>query len=170
MKLTKLFLLLASASALVISSDRSAFAANSAEFDLGVSATVVKSCSISTSPVTFSNYDPLQSTTDDGTGGYVTVTCSKGSGTSVALDYGANTSGSGSTQPRMKNGTANYLNYKLYSDTLHQTLWSGTSVALTPASADTPTAQTLYVYGQIPATQNVPPGVYSDTVQATVNF
>jgi len=47
----------------------------------------------------------------------------------------------GSTQPRMKNGTANYLNYKLYSDTLHQTLWSGTSVALTPASADTPTAR-----------------------------
>jgi spore coat protein U-like protein len=167
MKLTKLFLFLASISALVISSDGSALAATtSAPANLSVTATVVKSCSISTSPVDFGNYSALSGVAN--AQGSVTVTCSNCSGTSVALDYGKNV-GAGN-QPRMTDNGTNYLSYKLYSDSAFQTPWSGTSVPITPSTSPTPTAQVLAVYGQMPGAQNVPPGSYSDIVVATVNF
>jgi spore coat protein U-like protein len=167
MKITKLFLLLASTSALVISSAGSALAASTSAGDnLHVTATVVKSCTIVAHEVAFGEYNPLGGVLN-GTGSVV-VTCSKGSGTSVALDYGQTPDPLDSTQPRMKNGTS-YLKYKLFSDSDHSKAWNGTSVDITPAG-DTLTPQTLTVYGQVAGSQNVTPGDYLDIVVATVNF
>jgi len=160
MKMTKLFLFLASISALVISSDGSALAAGSATGSLGVSVTVNNNCTISTLPVTFGGYDPLSGTAADSTGGSVTITCTKGATTTIGLDNGANAS---SGQRRMKDGTTDYLNYFLFSDTGRTTAWGN-------AAGPDKTARPYSVYGRITAGQDVPAGTYNDTVIATVNF
>jgi spore coat protein U-like protein len=168
MKLTKLFLFLASISALVISSDGAAVAASPATANLGVSVNVKNNCTITTIAVGFPDYDPIvanASTPDDSTSGSVTITCTKGGGSSIALGYGLQPSPA--TQPRMTNGT-DFLNYSLYSDNAGGTLWSG--VTRTIAGAANQSAQLFPVYGRIPAAQLVSSGTYNDTVVATVNF
>jgi spore coat protein U-like protein len=166
MKLTKLFLFLASISALVISSDGSASAAAKTA-NLGVSVKVANNCIITAIDVGFPDYDPISthaSNPDNSTAGSVTITCNKGGAATLALDYGLNHSAS---QPRMKNGT-DYLPYMLYSDPLWQTQWSG--VARDVSGGTSQSAQVYTVYGQIPAAQPAVSGTYSDTVIATVNF
>lgn len=168
MKLTKLFLLLASISALVISSDTSVLAATSASADLGVSVKVTNNCTITTIAVGFPDYDPIVanlSTPDDSTSGSVTITCNKGGGSSIALGYGLQPSPA--TQPRMTNGT-DFLNYLLYSNSAGGTLWSGVTRTITGAPDQT--ARIFPVYGRIPAAQPASSGTYNDTVLATVNF
>ena len=168
MKMTKLFLFLASISALVISSDGSALAAGSATGSLGVSVTVNNNCTISTLPVTFGGYDPLSGTAADSTGGSVTITCTKGATTTIGLDNGANAS---SGQRRMKDGTTDYLNYFLFSDTGRTTAWGNAAGSwVVPPAAPDKTPRPYAVYGRITAGQDVPSGTYNDTVVATVNF
>jgi spore coat protein U-like protein len=169
MKLSKLTLSLAVVGALLVRSHQPAQAAT-ATANLAVSATIANNCTITTSPVGFPAYDPIvthASTPDDSTTGSVTVTCTKGAAATIGLGLGANVSGS---QMRMANGT-NYLNYALYQDSGHATVW-GTSGAglLSPGAAPSKAARTFTVYGRIPAAQDLPAGTYTDTVVATVNF
>jgi spore coat protein U-like protein len=66
----------------------------------------------------------------------------------------------------MKDGT-DFLDYQLYTDSEHTTVWdntTGQSVTGTGASSPTP------VYGVITKGQNVPAGSYTDTVVATITF
>jgi spore coat protein U-like protein len=163
MRMTKLFLLLASISALVISSDGSALA-GSANAPLPVSVVVANNCTIATAAVTFAGYDPLSSTATDSTGGSVTITCTQGAATTIGLNFGTNTPAGPAS---MANGTY-LLPYALYSDSGRTTLWGGTTFA--PPVAPSKAARTYPVYGRIPAGTDVPSGTYTDTVQATVNF
>ena len=168
MRMTKLFLLLASISALVISSDCAVMAAGSATANLPVSVVVSNNCTITTAAVTFAGYDPLSATNTDSTGGSVTITCTKGATTSIGLDNGANAS---SGQRRMKDGTTDYLNYFLFSDAGRTTAWGNAAGSwVVPAAAPDKTPRPYTVYGRITAGQDVPSGTYNDTVVATVNF
>jgi len=164
MRMTKLFLLLASISALVISSDGSALAASSAHADLPVSVVVSNNCTITTAAVTFAGYDPLSATAADSTGGSVTITCTQGATTTIGLNFGTNTPAGPAS---MANGTY-LLPYALYSDSGRSTLWGGATI--TPAAAPSKAPRTIPVYGRIPAGTDVPSGTYTDTVLATVNF
>jgi spore coat protein U-like protein len=169
MKLSKLTLSLAVVGALLVRSHQPAQAAT-ATANLAVSATIANNCTITTIAVGFPTYDPIvthASTPDDSTTGSVTVTCTKGAAATIGLGLGANVSG---TQMRMANGT-NYLNYALYQDSGHATVW-GTSGAglLSPGAAPSKAPRTFQVYGRIPAAQDLPAGTYTDTVVATVNF
>jgi spore coat protein U-like protein len=169
MKMTKLFLLLASIGVLAISSDGSAVAGSAvATPALQVSVVVSNNCIITTVPVVFPAYDPIVTHTvgnpDHSTSGSVTITCNKGGGTSIALGLGAQPNAG---QPRMANGT-DFLNYKLYSDSTWSSLWSGAALTIAGAASQAP--QTFSVYGEIPGGQPAVTGTYSDTVVATVNF
>jgi len=167
MKLTKLFLLLASISALVISSDGSASAATKTA-SLSVSVNVANNCIITALPVVFPDYDPIvthASSPDNTSSGSVTITCNKGGATTIALDLGKNAASG--TQPYMKNGT-DTLPYLLYSDSPGGTKWSGTTLDVSAGTSQL--AQVHTVYGQIPAAQPASFGTYSDTVTATVDF
>lgn len=167
MRMTKLFLLLASISALVISSDGAALA-GSANANLPVSVVVSNNCTITTAAVTFAGYDPLSATDADSTGGSVTITCTKGATTSIGLDNGANAS---SGQRRMKDATTDYLNYFLFSDSGRTTTWGNAAGSwVVPPAAPDKTPRPYAVYGRITAGQDVPSGTYNDTVVATVNF
>jgi spore coat protein U-like protein len=170
MRISKLLSVLTTIGVLVAGVHGSVSAA-SAQANLPISVTVANNCTITAVAVGFPNYDPIvthATTPDDSTAGSVTITCTKGSTTTIGLSLGANFSG---TQARMLNGAANYLNYGLFQDAGHATVWGNAAPNLfTPPAAPSKAARTYPVYARIPAGQDVPAGTYTDTVVATVNF
>lgn len=139
---------------------------------LAVSATVLTTCTIATTPVAFVPYDPAvanASTPLDGTG-TVIVTCTQGAGVSVGLDTGVNAGGASGTTRAMKDGTTHFLSYELYQNSGHTTLWGTGANVQNIGAAPSVVPRTYTVYGRIPAGQDTPVGVYTDTVVATVNF
>jgi spore coat protein U-like protein len=143
--------------------------AQTATGNLGVSATVAKNCSITTTAVAFGAYDPVVANATaplDGTGSVV-VTCTKGAGTRIDLGLGANVSG---TTRRMAGGT-DFLTYQLYQNTGRTTEWGpGAAAGLTIPVAPSRAARTFTVFGRVAAGQDVAAASYNDTVVATINF
>jgi len=176
MKMTKLFLLLASIGVLVIGSDSRVLAAGKATAGLSVTASVIKACTIGTTAVAFSPYDPTVAGANNTGQGTVTITCTPGTAPTVALGLGNNV-GSGN-QRNMKDtatGGTNLLKYGLFQDTTRSIAWGdgtlgGIVATPTPATVVDNKAVTFQVYGQIPALQSVPEASYADLVVATVNF
>jgi spore coat protein U-like protein len=141
--------------------------------NLSVSASVAANCTITTTPLNFGGYDPVEAnsaTPLDGTGA-VNIACTKGSVTPISLDLGLNASG---TTRRMTDGSGAYLQYELYSDSGRTTVWGdggpGHGAKYTPAAAPSKAQRSFTVYGRVPADQDVAAGSYGDTVQATVEF
>jgi spore coat protein U-like protein len=168
MRNQKLVLTVAMSGALVVGSARLLSAAT-ATANLGIGTTVNANCSITTTAVTFPTaYDPVgvnAGADSDGTGN-IAVTCTKGAGTSIALNLGVNFTG---TQARMKGpGATDFLNYSLYSDAGRTVDWCG--VTRTIAAAPSKATQNFIVYARIPRNQDVSVGAYADTVVATLNY
>jgi len=143
--------------------------AQTATGNVGVSATVSKNCSITTTAVAFGAYDPVVANATaplDGTGSVV-VTCTKGAGTRIDLGLGANVAG---TTRRMAGGT-DFLTYQLYQNTGRTAVWgSGAAAGLTIPVAPSRVARTFTVFGRVPAGQDVAAASYNDAVVATINF
>lgn len=154
---------------LVIAAGSTVDAASTATATMAVSATVVNNCTISTSALSFGTYDPIATHNAmalDGTGA-VTVTCTAGSTPTVGISTGVNASGSAR---RLASGSS-YLTYELYSDSGRSSVWGNSGSDLyTPGATSSRTARTFTVYGRVTGGQDVPAGVYTDTVTATVNF
>jgi spore coat protein U-like protein len=161
-------LLFGLASMALVSGAAPMLAAATATSSMTVNATVSANCSITTTAVTFpAAYDPIGANATgpaDGTG-TIAVTCTKGAGTSIALDLGSNASG---TQPRMKGPGSDYLAYVLYSDSGRTTAWSGVTRGIPVATSKA--SQNFPVYARIPGGQDVSVGSYTDTVTATLNY
>jgi spore coat protein U-like protein len=153
--------------ALVVCSYVPLATAATASASLQVSATVDQSCIVSTTPLTFATYSPFASTPDDSTG-TVTLHCSVGTVANIGLDCGTACS---SGTAYMRNGSGGSLTYSLYQNSIRTTPWGNTTGTwlTTPPAPDT-NSQVYNVYGRVPASQPVPPGNYTDTVTATVNF
>jgi len=170
---SRALLLTATAATLALSStliSKPAFA-GTATSNLDVSANVNATCSITTNPVAFGDYNP-SNPSDANASGTVTTTCTVGSPATITLGEGQNAnSGSTAANParRLSVDGTNFLEYFLYQDSNRTTVWGnagGTGVDTT----GTGTPQALIVYGTITAAQSVPPGAYTDTVVATVTF
>lgn len=141
------------------------FASGTATASLGVSVTVDGSCTVSTQPLAFPVYNPINVADTTGTGS-LSLTCTQGTSATIALGGGLNNSGSN----HLANG-ANLLSYKLYQDVGLGSPWSDTIGQIVTASpAPNTSPRTFTVYGKIPSLQNTPGGVYSDTVVVTVNY
>jgi spore coat protein U-like protein len=134
---------------------------------LAVNATVTTSCIVATAPVAFGAYDPTLVTATNGTG-TVTVTCTNGTPYKVGLDQGAAT-GATVTSRKMANG-ANLLPYNLFRETGRTTNWGNTPSTDTVDKTASITPDAITVYGAIPPGATVPAGVYTDTVNVTVNY
>jgi spore coat protein U-like protein len=132
---------------------------------IAVTATVLSFCTLVATPLAFGNYSQaaLASTAT------VTVTCTSGTPYNVGLDIGTGSGASVATR-KMTFATTNTLNYGLYSDTGHSTVWGSTIGTNTVTGTATGLPQPLTVYGLIPAGQLVAPGAYVDTVTATVTY
>jgi len=156
--------------AIVAASFSSTASAATATANLGVSASVINNCTISTAALAFGSYDPVvanASTDLDGTG-TVTVACTKGATATIGLGLGSNASGS---TRRMTDGATNYLTYELYQDSGRTTIWENSGAGLlSPVAAPSKTARNFTVYGRVTSNQDVSAGGYGDTVVATVNF
>jgi spore coat protein U-like protein len=129
-----------------------------------VTATVAPSCSIAANALNFGAYTgtAINGTTT------ISVTCANGSAYNVGLNAGT-ASGATVTTRQMLNGTKT-LNYSLYSDSGRTKNWGNAVGTDTVAGTGSGVAQTLTVYGLLPAGQTPVPGSYSDTIVATLTF
>lgn len=141
--------------------------------NLGVTTNVNPDCTISTSALSFGNYNPVgtHATNPLDNQGAVIVSCTPGAITTITLGQGLNpASGSTDAAPlrRMASG-ANRLSYTLFQDTGRTTFWgntAGTGLSYT----GTGSSSNIAVYGRIAPGQIVPAGTYNDTVVATITF
>jgi spore coat protein U-like protein len=121
-----------------------------------VTANVQSACLVAATDLAFGNYSatvgPVDSTST------ITVTCS--SGLPYAVSVGATPNAR--TMTRTLGGGS--LNYGMYNEGARST---GFAVASASGSG---VGQAYTVYGRIPASQFVPTGNYTDTVNVTVNY
>jgi len=130
-------------------------------------------------PISFGNYNPLAVTDTDITGRLAfqcdALAVPTTIGISISMNAGTGSSGSFATR-RMRMGTANVLDYNLYTTTARATVWGSGSggTAVVTDSLQLPLLGTVTrnynVFGRIPRNQNVPPGSYTDTVTVTFTF
>ncbi len=148
-----------------------AHAASSA-IQVEVSATVVANCQITVSDLAFGAYDPLganQSRQLEGSAA-VRVTCTRSASATIAIDGGQSASDSlRSMTSSSANGSA-VVKYELYRDSNRTLAWVGDSPEARFVSRGCHDPQQFTVYARIPAGQEVPSGMYSDVVRATVSF
>jgi spore coat protein U-like protein len=143
--------------------------AGAANANLTATATVINNCTISTAVLAFGNYDPVNvnAAADLNGTGTVTISCTKGSTATIGLGLGANASG---TTRRMTDGSGNFLEYELYQEVGHTTVWNTGAGLLSPAAAPSKAARNFTVYGAVTSNQDATAGSYTDTIVATVNF
>ena len=157
-------LLIASAAALATP----AFA-TTASSTLSVDATVTANCTVSTSPLSFGNVNPISGSNADASGG-ITVTCTNGTAWTAAAGVGGGTGASFASRKMSSGG--NLLSYNIYTDSGRSTVWGdGTGSTATLGNTGSGVAQSVTVYGRVPSGQGtVPPGSYADTVAVTVTY
>lgn len=101
------------------------------------------------------------------------VTCTNTTPYNVGLSAGGAT-GATVTARKMTGttglATGVLLGYGLFTDSGHVTNWGNTIGTDTVTGTGSGAAQALTVYGEIPASELVAPGSYSDTITATVSY
>jgi len=157
----------------LLASAGAAQAANPATTTFGVSATVLKNCTVAATNVTFNNYTPTAgAVTANGT---VSVSCTKSTTFTVSLNKG---SGTGTIAQRLMSDDAagDTLQYNLYTTSGFATVWgdgTGTSVSQGGTGTGMGTPVTLTVYGNLPdnaTNQAAPPNAYTDTITVSVAY
>lgn len=138
---------------------------SSATTSFAVTTTVQANCAVSATALAFGAYAGTTLTASS----TITATCTNTTTYNVGLNAGT---GSGATVAtrKMTGPSASILNYKLYSDAGYATNWGNTVGTDTVAKTGSGAAQTLTVYGQIPAGQYVTPGSYADTITVTLTY
>lgn len=126
-------------------------------------------CNITATPLNFGAYDPLSSVPLNSTGSF-NISCNPNKQTfNIVLQLTAGNSGSYALRS-MTSGSGSTLNYNIFANASQTAVLgdgSGGSVSLT----QTVTRQapwTVTFYGQVPALQNVIPGLYTDILTATI--
>jgi len=132
-----------------------------------VTTSVGEACSVTATDLGFGAYDPLSATNTDAAT-TLDVTCTLTTTYDVGMDAGTGTGAT--TTVRVMEFGANTLNYALYQETGRTTIWGENVGVDTVSGTGTGSAQTLTVYGRIPALQSVTPGAYSDLITVTVTF
>ena len=86
----------------------------------------------------------------------------------MSLGSGQNSNG---TTRRMAGPGGQFLNYGLFRDSGRTVQWgNGTALGGQVSGTGSGSAQSLTVYGRIPASQLATPGSYSDSVVVTVEY
>ena len=134
---------------------------------MAVSATVVASCTVATTAMSFGNYNNALLTST----ATVTATCSNTTPYNLGLNAGTASGATVTTRGMFVSGTpAVVLNYGLYSNSSRTTNWGMTIGTDTVTGTGSGAAQPFTVYGLIPAGQLVAPGSYTDTITVTITY
>ena len=132
-----------------------------------VTAEVVTTCNITSTNMAFGSYSGLllNSTAT------LNATCSTGTPYTIGLNAGTGTGATVAVR-KMKGPAVEELNYTLSQDSAHTINWGDT-----PPGTDTVAGvgnsigvQPHTVFGQIPASQFIQAGEYSDTITVTLTF
>jgi spore coat protein U-like protein len=153
-------------------------AATTLTTNFAVSATVLKTCSVTATNVAFGNYTPgagARTATSK-----VSVLCTKGTAATVALNGGSTVGGTVTQRLMAESGGSGTLQYNLYTTAAHSTVWgdgTGSSVTQSLVGAGIAVAVKLTVYGQLPdsATNQAAPvtgakSAYADAVTVTLTY
>ena len=124
-------------------------------------------CTVTTTAVTFPNYDIFATVDTDGSG-TISVSCDVKTNVTIAIGVSFHSS---SFNPRqMKHASlSDLLNYNVFTKGNRATVWgdgtggTGTILINVPKNV----ARNVKVSGRIPALQNVAAGVYSDSLIVT---
>jgi len=138
---------------------------------MDVTALVTSNCRMTLTPLSFGSYDPLGANATQELDAIATVslTCTRNSIATVAIDRGQNPTGGNLTR-RLASGDQR-LDYEIYRDPARTETWSAGNNALRyVAAAGITSTSELMVYGRIPSGQDVASGNYNDVVTATVDF
>lgn len=166
MKKLKTKLLIAGAAMIFLSTQAQnvyAGASNTTTANMTVSSTVIASCTVSVTALSFGSYTGSVLT---GTA-TISPTCTNGTTYNVGISAGT-ASGATVNARKMTNG-ASTLNYSLLQSSGGSN-WGNTVGSDTVPKTGDGTTQTLTVFGTIPASQTSPLGSYSDTVVVTITF
>jgi spore coat protein U-like protein len=141
------------------------FAIERAPAPFSVTATVVPGCTIAATALNFGAYGGtlINSTS------IITVSCSSGVAYNVGLNAGT-AAGATVTNRSMTGPGGTLLRYKLCRDAARTRNWGNTVGVDTVSGNGIGSAQLWSVFGQLPDSQSVRPGNYSDTITATVTF
>ena len=130
-----------------------------------VTAVIPGSCTIAASTLAFGTYSgsALSGTST------LTAKCTNLLPYNIGLNAGSGT-GATTTMRKMSRTGGGTLNYSMYQDSGHGSLWGNTIGTNTRASTGNGNSQTFTIYGLIPASQVTTQGTYTDTVTVTVTY
>ena len=143
--------------------------------NLPVQAQVNVNCNFTSSPtMDFLTYDPtgVNATADLAASVGVNVRCTRGAFVQVGINTG-NHAGSapvGSTRAMKHSVTNNYLGYDFYHESTHTTLWGASGGGLFSFTSASNAPTPVNIYGKIPQNQDVPAGLYQDTVVVEIIY
>lgn len=151
--------------------DAATYSNGTATATFNVTLTLQANCSISANPLSFGTNGVLATALNQQT--TVAVTCTNTTPYNVGLDAGTVTGST--TASRLMAGTATgntatTVAFQLYQDAGHATVWGNVQGTNTVAGTGTGSAQSISVYGQVPAQTTPKPDTYQTTVTATVYF
>ena len=135
-----------------------------------VVAAVTRKCIVTTAPMDFGQYDPVQTNATAPLDGQATITvaCTKGAVVKIGIDDG--TGGTAGAR-RMTGGASTFLTYDLFQDSGHTIRWGNTaSDGYDGGVAPSRDPRSFVVYGRVAGGQDVAEGAFQDTVVVTVNF
>jgi spore coat protein U-like protein len=130
-----------------------------------VTAVVQPACTIAATDLAFASYSGVQKDAQS----QISLTCTNYAAWNIGLGTGTY-AGATVTTRRMAGPGASAMAYSLFSDSLRTQNWGNTVGTDTVAGQGTGSAQTVPVYGRVPAGQTLLSGNYQDTVIATVTF
>jgi spore coat protein U-like protein len=141
------------------------FALERSPAPFSVTATVVPGCAITATALNFGSYGGtlINSTST------ITVTCSSGVAYNIGLNAGT-APGATVTNRSMTGPGGTMLHYQLCRDSARNRNWGNTVGVDTVSGNGNGSAQLWSVFGQVPSSQTVRPGAYSDSITATVSF
>ena len=122
------------------------------------------SCTVSVPTISFGNYTGALSTPGATP---ATVTCPLLLSYNVGLNAGTG-AGATTTIRKMTGPGSATLSYQMFQNSSRTTNWGNTVGTDTVAGTGTSSAQTINIYPQAAAGQNVAPGTYTDTITASV--
>jgi len=131
-----------------------------------VTANVPATCRITTSDLNFGAVGLLAAPQDALT--TLAPTCTNGTAYQIGLDGGL----SGASDPTLRRMTkgSETVTYGLYRNTARTQPFGNTLGSDTLADVGSGLPQTTYVYGRVPAQATPSPGLYSDTILATLTY
>ena len=129
--------------------------------------TIAAACAInSASTLNFGTQGMLAANVDQTS--TIQVVCTNTTPFTIGLDAGTASGATVATRKLTSGG--NTVNYALYSDAAHTTIWGNTVSTDTVAGTGAGSAQNFTVYGRVPPQAAPAPGNYSDTITVTVMY